>query len=95
MAQIEAGHMDENLAVIYEEMLPQKEWEAANTEVMDCDLLIVAGTSLTVYPANSLLNLVRDMDKLVLINRDETGWENKAGLVFHEDMTEVFSRIEV
>ena len=80
---------------LYEEMLPQKEWEAANAEVMDCDLLIVAGTSLTVYPANSLLNLVRDMDKLVLINRDETGWEDKAGLVFHEDMTEVFSRIEV
>ena len=91
----ECGGMVRPDVTLYEEMLPQKEWEAANTEVMDCDLLIVAGTSLTVYPANSLLNLVRDMDKLVLINRDETGWENKAGLVFHEDMTEVFSRIEV
>lgn len=90
----ECGGMVRPDVTLYEEMLPQKEWNAANTAVMMCDLLIIAGTSLTVYPANSLLHMV-DPERIVLINRDETSWDDKVGLLFHEDMNEVFSRIEV
>ena len=90
----ECGGMIRPAVTLYEEMLPQGEWNAANAEVAMCDLLIVAGTSLTVYPANSLLHMV-DNDKIILINQSETDWDNKAGMVFHEDMVEVFSRIEV
>lgn len=90
----ECGGMVRPDVTLYEEMLPQKEWNAANTAVMMCDLLIIAGTSLTVYPANSLLHMV-DPERIVLINRDETSWDGKVGLLFHEDMNEVFSRVEV
>lgn len=80
---------------LYEDMLPEMAWQEAAYETMHCDLFIVAGTSLTVYPACTLLDLISDKSKIVLVNRDETGWEDKVGLVFHEDMGEVFSRIEV
>ena len=55
-------------------------------------MLIVAGTSLTVYPAAGLINDYRG-NRLVLINRDETPYDSYANLVFHEALGDVFSRL--
>lgn len=76
---------------LYGEQLPEAFYEAAEA-CHRAKLMIVAGTSLTVYPA---ANLVREFygDNLVIINRDSTGYDNMADLVFHENLGEVFSRI--
>ena len=61
-------------------------------EIQRADLLIVAGTSLTVYPAAGLIQYYRG-SRLVLINRDETPYDRYANLVFHESLGEIFSKL--
>ena len=75
--------------VLYEESLDQNTIENAVHAISDADLLIVAGTSLTVYPAAGLVNYYRG-NRLVLINRDETPYDGYADLVFHESLGKIF-----
>ena len=60
-----------------------------NTSV---DLVIVGGTSLTVYPAAGLIRYYQG-SRLVLINRDETPYDHHADLVFHESLGSIFSQL--
>ena len=78
--------------VLYEESLDQECIEKSVRAIRDADLLIVAGTSLTVYPAAGLINYYRG-SRLVLINRDETPYDDYANLVFHESLGEIFSQL--
>ena len=78
--------------VLYEEGLDQNTIEKSVRAIARADLLIVAGTSLTVYPAAGLINYYRG-DRLVLINRDETPYDRYADLVFHESLGEIFSQL--
>ena len=78
--------------VLYEEPLDEKTLTGAVRAISRTDLLIVGGTSLTVYPAAGLLRYYGG-DRLVLINRDETPYDNEASLVLHESLGEVFSRL--
>ena len=78
--------------VLYEESLDQNTIENAVTAISEADLLIVAGTSLTVYPAAGLVNYYRG-NRLVLINRDETPYDGYANLVFHESLGKIFERL--
>ena len=78
--------------VLYEEGLDQKTLENAVIAIYDADLLIVAGTSLTVYPAASLVRYYRG-NRLVLINRDATPYDRYANLVFHESLGDIFSQL--
>lgn len=78
--------------VLYEEPLDEKTLTGAVKAISRADLLIVGGTSLTVYPAAGLLRYYGG-DRLVLINRDETPYDNEAILVLHESLGEVFSRL--
>ncbi len=57
-------------------------------------MLIVAGTSLTVYPAAGLLRYFHGRH-LVLINRDATPYDDMAELVIHDKVGEVLSGIHV
>ena len=63
--------------VLYEESLDQKVIEGAVRAIADAEVLIVGGTSLTVYPAAGLIRYYRG-NKLVLINRDETPYDGYA-----------------
>ena len=78
--------------VLYEEPLDEKTLTGAVRAISRADLLIVGGTSLTVYPAAGLLRYYGG-DRLVLINRDETPYDSEASLVLHESLGEVFSRL--
>ena len=78
--------------VLYEESLSQKTLEKAVMAIMQADLLIVAGTSLTVYPAAGLVRYYSGK-RLVLINRDATPYDRFANLVLHESLGDVFSRL--
>ena len=78
--------------VLYEEMLNQQTLYGAIDVISQADLLIVAGTSLTVYPAAGLIDYYSG-DRLVLINRDATPYDNRANLVFHQRLGEIFSQL--
>ncbi len=75
--------------VLYEESLNEDTMEGAIAAISSADMLIVAGTSLTVYPAAGLLQFYRG-ERLVLINRDTTPYDYRADLVLHESLGEVF-----
>lgn len=78
--------------VLYEEPLDQTTVMNSIDAIQKADLLIVAGTSLTVYPAAGLVEYYRG-NRMVLINRDETPYDHHADLVFHESLGEVFSNL--
>ena len=80
--------------VLYEEGLDDATVRAAVSAIINADVLIVAGTSLTVYPAAGLIQYFRG-EKLVLINRDPTPVDSKADLVFHEKAGQVLGQIKV
>lgn len=76
---------------LYGELLPD-DFEKALNEIRKSDLMIVAGTSLTVYPAASLVQYFRG-NNLVVINRDATSADSYADLVFHESLGEIFTKL--
>ena len=78
--------------VLYEEGLDEDTIEKSVMAIRSADLLIVAGTSLTVYPAAGLINYYRG-SRLVLINRDETPYDRYADLIFHESLGDIFSQL--
>ena len=78
--------------VLYEESLDSQVLEKSIYAIAQCDLLIVGGTSLTVYPAAGLLRYYPG-HRLVLINRDETPYDNQADLVLHESLGTVFEQL--
>lgn len=78
--------------VLYEENLSGAVLDKSINAIEQADLLIVAGTSLTVYPAAGLINYYRG-NKLVLINRDETPFDHRADLVFHDSLGEIFAQL--
>lgn len=78
--------------VLYEESLDQDTIEKSVGAIYTADLLLVAGTSLTVYPAAGLINYYRG-NRLVLINKDATLYDSRADLVFHERLGDIFSQL--
>lgn len=77
---------------LYGENLPDGAWIAAIQALETADLLIVGGTSLSVYPANTLTSYYYG-DNLVIINRDKTPQDKYAQLIFHESLGDVFRNI--
>ena len=80
--------------VLYEEGLDEEILAKAIHALRTADTLIVAGTSLTVYPAAGLIRYFRG-DDLVLINRDATPMDDLATMILHDKVGEVLSRIRV
>ena len=78
--------------VLYEEGLDQEVIAKSVHAIRSADLLLVGGTSLTVYPAAGLIQYYRG-NRLVLINRDATPYDDQADLVLHENLGEVFSQL--
>lgn len=76
--------------VLYEEPLDDETVPKSSDAISRADLMIIAGTSLTVYPAAGLIRYFRG-NKLVLINRDKTPYDYRADLVIHESLGSVFS----
>ena len=88
----ECGGIVKPDVVLYGEGLDQNTMERAILAIHKADLLIVAGTSLTVYPAAGLVRVYRGK-RLVLINRDETPYDDYADLVFHESLGKIFGQL--
>ncbi len=80
--------------VLYEEGLDDNTVSGALKAISNADCLIVAGTSLNVYPAAGFIRYF-DGDYFVLINRDETPADKSADLVIHDKVGKVLSEIFV
>ena len=78
--------------VLYEEGLDQATLNGAVRAIGNADLLIVGGTSLTVYPAAGLIDY-HDGDRLVLINRSVTPLDSRADLLIQGSIGEIFSQL--
>lgn len=80
--------------VLYEEGLDNSTVNSALSAISNCDTLIIAGTSLTVYPAAGFIRYFKG-NNLILINRDKTPLDSSCDLVIHEKVGEVLDKIIV
>lgn len=80
--------------VLYEEPLDEATARGAMRVISEADVLIVAGTSLNVYPAAGYLSYFRGRD-LVVINRDATPADADATLVLREPVGKVLGEVRV
>lgn len=79
--------------VLYDEQLDEIIINRAISAIMTCDTLIVVGTSLTVYPAAGFIRYFRGRN-LVVINKDETSYDNMCDLVINEDVVNVVRNLK-
>lgn len=79
--------------VFYGEMLDNDVIESAVRAISEADLLIVAGTSLVVYPAAGLIDYYPG-ERLVLINAAPTPYDSRADLIIREPVGQVFQELK-
>ncbi len=88
----ECGGLLKPDVVLYEEALKDEDVNTALSMISHADVLIVAGTSLSVYPAASFIRYFQG-DHLVLINKSTTPYDDNADLLIHAGLGEVFSKL--
>ena len=79
--------------IFYGEQLDEKKLRRSIQAIENCDLLVVVGSSLVVYPAAGLVRYCPPAGKLVIVNRDPTPYDSLADLVLHDDISAVFSAL--
>ena len=80
--------------VLYEEPLDSNVIEKSISAIEKADLLIVAGTSLTVYPANSFIHYFHGK-YLVVINKEKIQYTIRTDLMIQKNLGDVFSKIKL
>ena len=78
--------------VLYEEGLDDATMRGAIRAINHADVLIIGGTSLTVYPAAGLIDYYNG-NKLVLINKSVTPMDSRADLLVQGPIGEIFSQL--
>jgi NAD-dependent deacetylase len=74
--------------------MPQAPMARAEAETLACDLLLVLGSSLVVYPAAGFPQLARrNGASLVIVNREPTDQDATADLVLHDEIGAVMSSV--
>ena len=73
--------------VLFGEMLPERVLLAAQREVALCDVLLIAGSSLEVYPAAELPAIaIRNGAAIIVVNYEPTYIDSQARVVLHQDV---------
>lgn len=80
--------------VLYEESLDERTLQRSVQAIAEADMLIIAGTSLVVYPASGLVNYYEGK-RLVVINRSPTPMDSRADLLISGSVGEVLGQIAV
>ena len=78
--------------VLYEEGLDDNTIQESVNFIRNCEVLIIGGTSLGVYPAAGLIDYYRG-NKLILINKSSTPKDNYANLIINDSLGNVFSQV--
>lgn len=80
--------------ISFGQAMPEIQMARAQDETMGCDLFIVLGSSLVVYPAAGFPQIARRKGaKLVILNRDPTDQDETADLVIHGEIGPTLSRV--
>jgi NAD-dependent deacetylase len=80
--------------ILFGEPLPVDVYENAKKEIEKADLLIIIGSSLTVYPAAVLPTLaIRSGARMIIINREPTQYDNMADIVIHVKAGKILPKI--
>ena len=73
--------------ISFGQAMPQREMARAASEAMACDLCLVLGSSLVVYPAATIPMIAKRAGaKLVIVNREATDLDDAADLVLNTDI---------
>lgn len=80
--------------ILFGEPLPQHALDMATLAAKNCDMFLVLGSSLVVYPAAQIPKIAKDNKAiLVIINIDPTPLDNVADLVIHESASKVLAKL--
>lgn len=79
--------------VLYQEEVKSDVLDRAIKAIKEAETLIVGGTSLVVYPAAGLVEHFQGKN-LILINKSQTQYDERADLVIHDSIGEVFAGLE-
>ena len=80
--------------ISFGQAMPEDKMADALMYARECDLCIVLGSSLVVYPAASVpVHAVQNGARLIIINRDETPLDAEADLVCHESLSKVLGQM--
>ncbi len=80
--------------VLYEESLDSKIINDSIDAIMGCELMIILGTSLNVYPAAGLIKYFRG-STLAIINKSPTTSDSFCDIIIHESISETFKKIKL
>jgi NAD-dependent deacetylase len=76
--------------IAFGQPMPETKLRLAQEYTVNCDMFLVVGSSLSVFPAASLpLIAKRNGAQLVILNRTETEFDDIADLVIHQDIGSV------
>lgn len=81
------GGMVKSATISFGQAMPEREMLRAHAVTMDCDVFLVAGSSLVVHPAATLPLIARQNGaRLIILNRDPTPLDEAASLVVNADI---------
>lgn len=88
------GGLVKSATISFGQSMPQEPMRRAETETLSCDLFLVLGSSLVVYPAAGFPILAKQTGaKLAIVNREPTELDAHADLVLHDEIGPVMSEV--
>jgi NAD-dependent deacetylase len=93
---VQCGNVLKPDIVLFEEQLPVDIWLKARRTAQNCDLMIVAGTSLVVSPAAQLPEYAKKYGaRIIIVNKSLTYMDELADVVVHGDVADILPEILV
>ncbi len=88
----QCGGMIKTATISFGQSMPEDEMRRAQDAVLACDLMLVAGSSLVVFPAAGFPAMAKQNGaKLVIVNRDPTDLDDMADLVLNKELGETLA----
>jgi NAD-dependent deacetylase len=88
------GGIVKTATISFGQAMPPEPMARAETEALACDLFLVLGSSLVVYPANGFPVLAKENGaRLAILNREPTEMDELADLVLHDEIGPVMSSV--
>ncbi len=88
------GGIVKTATISFGQAMPQEPMARAEAETLACDLFLVLGSSLVVYPAAGFPQLARQNGaELAILNREPTDQDGAADLVLHDEIGPVMSSV--
>ncbi len=88
------GGIVKSATISFGQAMPEAEMARAQRETLACDLFMVVGSSLVVYPAAGFPQMAKELGaRLVILNREETPLDDMADLVLHEEIGPTMSAL--